>query len=390
MRAAFPGTFDPPTVAHLAIAEAARAQCGVDVVDLVVNADPIGKAATHDLPTRIAMLEAIAASRPWLRVVVTDHRLLADIADGYDVLVVGADKWAQVVDPRYYGGSPVERDAAVARLPDVAVAPRAGAPVPDGCVVLDVDLPAVSSTAARSGAVDVVPPEARPLLRAHVLDNPAWHALAGPQGPFAEGAGGARRYRSDVCPFVALPDDPTEADWADLVEVAGGGVILLFRQQLDPQAGWTCLGGVEVVQLVATDVVAGPAEGAAPLGPEDADAMAALVAETEPGPWAARTFELGRYVGIRDGGRLVAMAGERMRPPGWVEVSAVCTAGTHRRRGLATALVADVVAAAEARGERACLHAVATNVGAIAVYEAMGFTERRRFTVAAYRPPPPR
>jgi hypothetical protein len=110
------------------------------------------------------MLEAVAATRPWLGVVDTDARLLADIAEGYDVLVLGADKWAQVVDPRYYDGSDAARDAAVARLPRLAVATRDALPLPEDCVRLDVDLPDVSSTAAREGRHDLVIPEARDFL----------------------------------------------------------------------------------------------------------------------------------------------------------------------------------------------------------------------------------
>jgi hypothetical protein len=157
---AYPGTFDPPTIAHLAIAEAAHRQCGLDRLDLVVNPMPIGKAGAQAIDERIALLDAVVASRPWLAVARTEHRLLADMAAGYDVLVLGADKWAQVVDPRYYA-SPAERDAAVARLPRLAVAPRGGLQLPDGCIVLDVDLAHVSSTAARSGRHELVAPEAR-------------------------------------------------------------------------------------------------------------------------------------------------------------------------------------------------------------------------------------
>ena len=163
VRAAYPGTFDPPTVAHLAIAEATLATGAVDAVDLVVNRAPLGKPSALALDVRLAMLEAVAATRPWLGVVVTDHQLLADIADGYDLLVLGADKWAQVVDERWYA-SPAARDAAVARLPRIAVARRGDLELPDGCLVLDVELPDVSSTAARAGRVDLVPPECRALL----------------------------------------------------------------------------------------------------------------------------------------------------------------------------------------------------------------------------------
>jgi nicotinate-nucleotide adenylyltransferase len=154
----FPGSFDPPTVAHLAIAEAAREQCRLDRLDLVVSRVALGKdhAAQTPVDERVSLLTQLAEGRPWLAVAVTDARLLADVAAGYDVLVVGADKWAQLHDPSWYDGSVEERDAALARLPRVVVAPRAGFPLPDGVEVLDVD-PAhhqVSSTAVRAGRHD--------------------------------------------------------------------------------------------------------------------------------------------------------------------------------------------------------------------------------------------
>lgn len=164
MRGVYPGTFDPPTIAHLAIAEAARSQCDLEQVDLVINREPLGKRDVRPLESRLAMLEAVAETRPWLSVVVTDLLHLADIAAGYDVLVLGADKWAQVLDPAFYE-SARERDESVARLPRLAVAPRDDRPVPPECVVLDVDLSHVSSTAARAGKADLVAPEAVPFLR---------------------------------------------------------------------------------------------------------------------------------------------------------------------------------------------------------------------------------
>ncbi|MEY2449858.1 MAG: nicotinate-nucleotide adenylyltransferase [Acidimicrobiaceae bacterium] len=163
MRGAYPGTFDPPTIAHLRIAEAAHSQCGLTRVDLLLNREPLGKSPTRPLETRLEMLAAVAATRPWLGVVVTDQLHLADIAQDYDVLVLGADKWMQVLDVAFYG-SEIERDAAVARLPRLAVAPRHDFPVPDNCILLEVDLPHVSSTAARSGQSELVLPEALPFL----------------------------------------------------------------------------------------------------------------------------------------------------------------------------------------------------------------------------------
>lgn len=160
---AYPGSFNPPTVAHLAIAEAARRQCGLERVDLVVSRSPLGKEPDDlvRLEDRLAVLKAIAARRPWLGVQVTDARLLADVADGYDVLIVGGDKWEQLVDPVWYGGSEAARDEALGRIRRIVVAPRRAHDLP-GREVLelgDVHLD-VSATEARSGRTDWMAAEA--------------------------------------------------------------------------------------------------------------------------------------------------------------------------------------------------------------------------------------
>lgn len=146
------------TVAHLAIADAARRHCGLDRLDLVLSEVTLGKEQSG-APTANQRAEALAGlrvDRPWLAVVVTPHRLLVDIADGYDWLVLGADKWTQVADPRWYGDSPEARDDAIARLPRIAVAARPGHDVPDQALLLDLGDDAdsyahISSTAVREG-----------------------------------------------------------------------------------------------------------------------------------------------------------------------------------------------------------------------------------------------
>ena len=152
----YPGTFNPPTVAHLAVARAARDQRRLDRVVLVLSVRPIDKEHV-DVPSfadRLAVVRAVAADEgEWLDVAVTEHRLLVDIARGHDVLVMGADKWHQVIDPRYYGDDHAARDAAVAALPELAIAPRAGLVVPAHHLLdLDAGHDAVSSSAVRDGA----------------------------------------------------------------------------------------------------------------------------------------------------------------------------------------------------------------------------------------------
>ena len=161
IRGCYPGSFDPLTIAHLAIADAARRHCGLDRLDLVLSQVTLGKEDTG-APTARERAEALAgviAERPWLEVVVTPHRLLVDIAEGYDWLVLGADKWTQVTDPRWYGDSTAARDDAVARLPRIAFAARPGHGVPPHATLLDLGddaplLAEVSSTAVRSGRLE--------------------------------------------------------------------------------------------------------------------------------------------------------------------------------------------------------------------------------------------
>jgi ribosomal protein S18 acetylase RimI-like enzyme len=224
---------------------------------------------------------------------------------------------------------------------------------------------------------------------AAVLDNPAWHALTGPHASFAIGDDLVRRYPSDVAPFVAVRtwDDPRV--WEALAELVGPGAEIGLSATDDlPPDGWEILGRGEGVQMVQSDGLSPrPDDEAIVLGADDVPEMLALVERNEPGPFRPRTHELGRYIGIRRDGQLIAMAGERLHPEGWTEISAVATDVEYRGQGLASRLVLDVAFHIQERGDRALLHAAATNVGAIAVYERLGFTLRRRTTFSFVRTP---
>jgi predicted RNA-binding protein with PIN domain len=162
-RGVFPGSFDPLTIAHLEVACAAVRAASLDRVDLAISRSALGKEERTVTPIleRFAAIGRVAATRPWLGVMVTDAQLVHDIARGYDAVVMGADKWLQMNDPAWYE-SAEERDRAVAALPRVLVAPREGLVV-EGPELLDVDAAVmnVSSTAARAGAHHLIVPEAR-------------------------------------------------------------------------------------------------------------------------------------------------------------------------------------------------------------------------------------
>ncbi|MEV0979441.1 GNAT family N-acetyltransferase [Streptomyces sp. NPDC049915] len=223
---------------------------------------------------------------------------------------------------------------------------------------------------------------------AHVLDNPALASLTGPHAPFAERRGRVLRYPLGVSPWLALPDEPDAQDWADLAALAGPGAEVPlpgFRGQVPD--GWEITFHIEGVQLVDHGLAAAPDPEAVRLTPADVPEMLDLVARTRPGPFLPRTIELGTYLGIRRGGTLVAMAGERLHPPGWTEISAVCTDPAFRGQGLATRLIRAVAHGIRARGETPFLHTGAHNAGAIRLYESLGFRLRRRTAFLEVRVP---
>jgi ribosomal protein S18 acetylase RimI-like enzyme len=222
----------------------------------------------------------------------------------------------------------------------------------------------------------------------HPLDNPVHAALTGLQAHFAERRGAALRYQVDVSPFMALPSDPVDQDWADLAALVGpGATAALTGADPKPPAAWDVVWSLGGVQMVDDGVVGAADVEAVRLTAADVPEMLALVAQTKPGPFLTRTIELGTYLGIRRDGRLAAMAGERMHLTGWTEISAVCTDPDFRGSGLATRLVRALVREIRDRDEAPFLHAAATNTSAIRLYEAMGFRLRQNVMFVAARTP---
>jgi len=230
----------------------------------------------------------------------------------------------------------------------------------------------------------------------HPLDNPVWDALHGPQRNVSETGDLAARYRPEFSLFGAFPEPPGPEHWRAMADLVGpGGVVIVTGHTGNPPEGWSTDYAGDGVQMTGEGIGAPPVEVATlrpdlqvlPLGSADAADMIELVELARPGPFSPRTWELGGYVGVREDGHLVAMAGQRFRPNGWCEISAVATHPDHRRQGLAEHLVRVVAAGIVARGEEPLLHVAAANTGAIRLYEAMGFTHRRSARFLAARAP---
>lgn len=222
-------------------------------------------------------------------------------------------------------------------------------------------------------------------MTAHPLDHPVWNMLTGPQFALAVGQGAAMRIDPSYGPFAAARDqsDAAQDDLAALLSGPDDVAWLVEPEQWPAPPGTRVVRTAPLVQMVAEH----PApdfggEDIVPLGEGDAAEMAALAHATEPGPWGVRTHRYGPFFGIREGGRLIAMAGTRMRPaPSFAEVSGVCTDPAARGRGLAGRLIRRVMAGMVAEGLTPFLHSYAGNASAIRLYQSLGFAIRREMMV---------
>jgi len=223
-----------------------------------------------------------------------------------------------------------------------------------------------------------------------LLDNPIWNSLSPAHNNLAIGNGLARCYPPEIGPLSGLSEQ-TSAAYETLRTLAGpGGVQVLFLDKPpQPRSEWTLIRGGLLTQMI----YAGPTTLRPPIAdpsmrlltPSDVPAMVELAKLTEPGPFRNRTHELGIFFGIFVDGQLVSMAGQRMRFPGFVEVSAVCTHPDARGRGHARTLMSSVMEKILRDGDTPFLHSFADNHAAIRVYEALGFTHRRHFHLAVLK-----
>lgn len=214
------------------------------------------------------------------------------------------------------------------------------------------------------------------------FDNPAWASLTERHAHFSHGGMLARRYRSTISPIAALAGDtPAHVAALEAIAEVGDDVALLAVSVPSLGTNWETLYASQLTQMVRTDPSPLPEPDAdvATLGAADVTEMLALVELTRPGPFRQRTIELGKYIGIREGGRLVAMAGERMWIGNFREMSAVCTHPDARGRGYARALMSRVVNRMLRAGETPFLHVESKNRRAIDLYRVLGFVPRAEF-----------
>ena len=208
------------------------------------------------------------------------------------------------------------------------------------------------------------------------LDNPVWAALTTRQTGIARRHGAAARYQAQISPLSGLAE-PTAAAFADLQALCEPGetVGLVTAWPVTPPAGWAVKLSRLIDQMICPEPAPASLGGIVRMGEADVPEMLALTALTQPGPFMARTIDMGNWYGIRVAGELAAMTGNRMGADTFGEVSGVWTAPGHRGHGYAAQLVAWVAAEVAASGRMAMLH-VKTENQAKALYERLGFVVR--------------
>src|ERR1700712_1862620 len=217
----------------------------------------------------------------------------------------------------------------------------------------------------------------------HPVDHPIWTALTTRHQALAEGGDHARRYPTAITPFADMAEMSPRGFASLGAMMLGSEIAVLFTPDaVAGPAGFKIVLAETGEQMIGTpaDVPAGSVD-ILTLGVADVPEMMALTALTKPGPFSARTNELGTFLGIRVGGELVAMAGERMGPAEDTEMTAVCGPPSHRGRGYGQILLSAVSRQILARGEIPFLHLFTSNASALALYRRQGMEIRRRLHV---------
>lgn len=211
-------------------------------------------------------------------------------------------------------------------------------------------------------------------MNPHPLSNPVWNGLVGPHVHLGLAAGKVRRYRSDIAMFVAV-EDPRDPDMPGLLDLLGDGTSgFITEGPVAVPKRVEVLRTADVQQMIVGDWSPVPVDlPMVPLAEADEQQMLDLTELTKPGPFFRKTRLMGTYRGLFDGARLISMSGERMRTPGFTEVSAVCTHPDYRGRGYAKQFVSQGGNEIVADGKTPFLHTFADNAVAIATYEKLGF-----------------
>ncbi|KIA95377.1 hypothetical protein OC25_05895 [Pedobacter kyungheensis] len=225
----------------------------------------------------------------------------------------------------------------------------------------------------------------------HLLDNPIYHALNSAHGHFAKGVDEVKYYLKDIAAFAGLKDNSVE-NLQTLYEISEPDslFVIFSKAPLTIPAFWTLLMHIDMFQLVyeGKNIPESTNEDLTDLDLNHVTEMTALVELTKPGPFLAKTIELSNYTGIFAENQLIAMAGHRFFPAPYREVSAVCTHPDHLGKGHAFKILQEQIRRILKREEIPFLHVKNDNLGAIKLYQKLGFKIRTEMTAYVIKKEP--
>ncbi|QNK61012.1 GNAT family N-acetyltransferase [Pedobacter sp. PAMC26386] len=211
------------------------------------------------------------------------------------------------------------------------------------------------------------------------LDNPIWHALNSTHNKFALGEQTMLRYPADILPFMAF-EHSDESPLTKIESQMGTNEKAFIVGKLPAiPTNWSVFSKLECLQMIChqpINFIKKEDYDIVQLQPENADEMVEFINGIQPGYFERGTPSLGNYYGIRVNGKLIAMAGERLKMTGYTEISAVCTDPAFTGKGLAQYLITQLCNEIRQRDEVPFLHVVDTNTRAIRLYEFLGFEKR--------------
>jgi ribosomal protein S18 acetylase RimI-like enzyme len=225
------------------------------------------------------------------------------------------------------------------------------------------------------------------------LADIVWSALTTGHQHLALVSGGARKYSADVAPFAAFAEGLSAEEAATGLHALmqpGEMTHVIVNKHFITLPGLSSEGALPTVQMAWPEGLAIPepetnARQMVPLTCDDAGEMVELIEIAFPGFFRERTCRMGPYSGIRENGKLIAMAGDRLVTDKLREVSGVCTHPGHTGKGLATQLILHKLREHRERGYGSFLHAAASNKRAIPIYERLGFVHTRQFLLQRVR-----
>lgn len=222
------------------------------------------------------------------------------------------------------------------------------------------------------------------------LDNVAWSSLTNNHKHLGVIGEKAAMYNSHTSMIAAVKEESSEA-YSELAGLATPGVPVALVGFTAPKdhPDWMVIRDAEVQQMTCSSPIEYVGMDFVTLTKEDVPQMVELVELTKPGPFSPGTIDMGKYIGLKVDGKLVAMGGERMNPVGHVEISAICTHPDYRGKGIAKAISGELTNGILERGLVPFLHVGVGNDVAIKLYEKLGYVYRRNVPgTAMIRKPP--